>query len=85
LKKIGRFTAAHPPEQPEKPRLSTELMTRGTYFRHEQDMICSFVICIAGLVAYVRIRQVMGKTVTILTWNTADSEDGSTLVHTAKF
>jgi len=27
----------------------------------------------------------MGKTVTILTWNTADSEDGSTLVHTAKF
>jgi hypothetical protein len=28
------------------------------YFRHEQDMICSFVICIMGLVAHVRIRRV---------------------------
>jgi hypothetical protein len=28
------------------------------YFRHEQDMICSFVIYIVGLVAHVRIRRV---------------------------
>jgi len=28
------------------------------YFRHEQDMICSFVIYIMGLVAHVRIRRV---------------------------
>jgi hypothetical protein len=27
----------------------------------------------------------MGKTVTIQTWNTADIEDGSTHVHKAKF
>jgi hypothetical protein len=28
------------------------------YFRHEQDMICSFVIYIVGLVAHVRVRRV---------------------------
>ena len=28
------------------------------YFRHEPDMICSFVIYIVGLVAHVRIRRV---------------------------
>jgi hypothetical protein len=28
------------------------------YFRHEQDMICSFVIYIVGLVAHVRIRRI---------------------------